>query len=232
MFIDPFDIILLDQARTFMFGVDRFGPETDFASTYTRIGGSDLCPDDVNVYVTAVFNRMLSAYNDRNRDDRFPTVAQAVLKAGMDLSTKDVALFDDLFAEHEIGAIPESHRQAIHRLSEMHRLGIVSNIWAQPARFEHNLQDAGIFDCFEHIVWSSLYGRSKPSAKLFTIALDYWDLSPDRILYVGDDPVRDVTGAQAVGMGTAWINAEGDRLPEGCARPDAVIASLPELLEK
>jgi FMN phosphatase YigB (HAD superfamily) len=232
LFIDPFDIILLDQARTFMFGVDRFGPETDFASTYTRIGGGDLGLDDVNVFVTAMFGRMVSAYDDRNREDRFPTVAQAALEAGLNLSAKDVFLLDDLFAEHEIGSIPESHCQAIHKLSKSHRLGIISNIWAQPARFEHNLQNAGIFDCFEHIVWSSLYGKSKPSKKLFTIALDYWNLPPDRILYVGDDPVRDVTGAQAVGMGTAWINAEGDRLPEGCAVPDVIISSLPELLEK
>lgn len=232
MFIDSFDIIILDQARTFMFGVDRFGPEADFASTYNRIGGRDLCADDVNDFVTAVFGKMVSAYDDRNRDDRFPTVAEAALEAGLSLSAKDISLFDDLFAEHEIGSIPESHRQAIHKLSESHRLGIISTIWAQPARFEHNLQDAGVFDCFEHIVWSSMYGRSKPSVKLFAIALGYWDLSPDRILYVGDDPVRDVTGAQAVGMGTAWINAAGDRLPEGCAVPDVIMTSLPELLEK
>jgi hypothetical protein len=34
-FIDRFDVILLDMARTFMFNVDRFSEEEDFA------GGSD-----------------------------------------------------------------------------------------------------------------------------------------------------------------------------------------------
>ena len=184
MFIDAFDVILLDQGRTFMFEIDRFGQDEDYASTYARVGGKNLSDSEVAHAVTLTYQTLLDAYGDRSRDNDFPTVRQAIVEAGLHVSESDFDLLDDLFAEHEIGVIPRVHRDAIHRLSETHRLGMISNIWAQPARFEHNLQKAGIFDCFEHIVWSSAYRKSKPFVELFQIALDYWKLEPERILYV------------------------------------------------
>jgi putative hydrolase of the HAD superfamily len=182
MFIDAYEVILLDQARTFMFGVDRFGPDENFSLTYRRIGGTTLSDRQVNHVVSTVFKTRLDAYEERKRDDNFPTVRQAISEAKLDVSDRDIDFIDDLMAEHEIGPVPETHKTAIHALSTTHRLGIISNIWGQPARFEHNLQNAGIFDCFEHIVWSSAYGESKPSPNLFAVATNYWDLEPDRIL--------------------------------------------------
>jgi len=46
---------------------------------------------------------------------------------------------------------------------------------------------------------------------------------------VGDRADIDVAGAQAVGMAAAWINRDGDPLPEGLAAPEFEIRDLAEL---
>lgn len=37
-FVDQFHVILLDMANTFMFGVDRFSEDKNFAATYWKAG--------------------------------------------------------------------------------------------------------------------------------------------------------------------------------------------------
>ncbi|MEE2754790.1 MAG: HAD family hydrolase [Candidatus Latescibacterota bacterium] len=113
-----------------------------------------------------------------------------------------------------------------------HHLGIISNVWEKPAKFEHSLQTACIFDYFEHIVWSSEYHKSKPFQDLFGAATNYWNVQPDRILFVGDDPIRDALGTKAVGIRCIWVNATSFSLPEGCLEPDLVVSELPDLLHK
>ena len=62
--------------------------------------------------------------------------------------------------------------------------------------------------------------------------MNYWNVEPDRILYVGDDPIRDVSGAKTAGMRCVWVNATSSPLPEGCPEPDLVIPELPDLLHR
>ena len=42
LFVDQFHVILLDMAKTFMFGVDRFSEDEDSAATYWKVGGKRL----------------------------------------------------------------------------------------------------------------------------------------------------------------------------------------------
>ena len=227
--LSEIDVILLDQGETFMFANDRFGPDENFSDTYRRIGGTLLADSEVNAVISYVLESLITSYDSGLQDDRFPTVGDILMSSDRCLPGQEVALLDDVVAEHEIGTISQTHRDTIHRLHETHRLGIISNIFAQRGRFEHNLQTAGIFDCFEHIVWSSAHGMIKPSAKLFQIAIDHWGLEPARMLYVGNDARRDVGGSKGVGMKTAWINLLGVDLPSGIAAPDTELSDLAEL---
>ena len=52
--------------------------------------------------------------------------------------------------------------------------------------------------------------------------------TPARLVHVGDDPLRDVAGAAAAGLGTVWVNRPADDWPGG-HRPDAEVRSLSEL---
>ena len=56
----------------------------------------------------------------------------------------------------------------------------------------------------------------KPSAEAFRAALKRLSLPPRRCVCVGDDPVRDIGAARALGISTVWVSAYTDAVP-----PDA-----------
>lgn len=186
-----FDVILLDQGKTFMFENDRFGPEVDYAATYRSLGGTVLAPERVNSVVTDLFDYLLALYLDPARSDSPPTIPEALRDLpALAVPEEDWDRIDDLFALHELGIISPLHAQTLHALASTHRLGLVSNIWARPPRFVANLKDAGVHSCFEHLVWSSAQGCIKPSPRLFAHALRLFGVPPERVLFVGDHPAR------------------------------------------
>ena len=88
------------------------------------------------------------------------------------------------------------------------RLGIISN-WDKSAR--SLLKHLGILDFFEVVVISSEAGCEKPSKKIFTIALDKADVSPQESLYIGDNYYDDALGSTTVGMDAVIINRFGKK---------------------
>jgi putative hydrolase of the HAD superfamily len=52
---------------------------------------------------------------------------------------------------------------------------------------------------------SQLFGSEKPDAAIFLAAAAHLHVSPDKVLFVGDNPYNDVWGAHRVGMRTAWL---------------------------
>ena len=86
----------------------------------------------------------------------------------------------------------------------------------------------GVGHLFDFVVSAAQAGAAKPSPVIFNHALDHAGISADDAVHVGDDPVTDVGGANKAGMRTVWFNPERDPWPSG-PRPDAEIASLPEL---
>jgi putative hydrolase of the HAD superfamily len=82
------------------------------------------------------------------------------------------------------------------------RLGVVTD--APRFKAYQRLDAAGISDFFEVVVTFSDHGERKPAERPFRTALELLGLPPHQVLMVGDWPERDVAGAQAVGMRTAW----------------------------
>lgn len=212
-----------------MSGNDRFGPEQDYAETYRRLGGSNLADRDATDAIRSVIAYLIEAYDSGCCDDDFPTVADAIVALSIDLAVEDGELIDDVIAEHEVGGISETHRDTIRELARTYSLGIISNVFAQPSRFEHNLLSCGLFACFQSMVWSSFHRAIKPSPLIFDVALSRWGLEPERILYVGNDARRDIGGAKQVGMLAAWINLHSESLPDGIPGPDIEISNLSDL---
>jgi len=68
----------------------------------------------------------------------------------------------------------------------------------------------------------------KPARAAFRAALATLSLPADRCVCVGDDPARDIAGAQAMGIRTVWVNA-GLEAPSSGLEPDAQIASIGDL---
>ncbi len=232
-FIDRYDVILLDMGNTFMFDVDRFGEDEDYHATYRAFGGKTLTPDEVRAYITDVFNRMLEAARDPARMDDYGDVRRFLLESGADadLSPAELDLIVEVFSSHEVGSIPPEHAEAIRQLRRSHPLGLVSNVWSPSPVFESALEKAGIRDLFTVRAWSSDYLSIKPSARLFQIALDAFPVDPARIVYVGDNPKRDIAGAKAMGMAAVWIENKMRPLTPDIPGPDYIVTDLPKLLE-
>jgi putative hydrolase of the HAD superfamily len=232
--ISSFNVILLDQGKTFMFENDRFGPDVDYAATYRDLGGADLSPARVQTVVARLFDHFLALGRDPARFDSFPTIPEAIRNMPeLAVPKEEWDRIDELFAIHELGVISARHAHTIHALAATHRLGVVSNIWATPTHFVANLERAGVRGCFEHLVWSSEQGCIKPSPRLFRHALRLFGVPPECALFVGDHPVRDIDAAKSLGLATTWIRNGTAEFPMNLRKPDWIIddlTALPELL--
>lgn len=84
------------------------------------------------------------------------------------------------------------------------RIGVLSNIgWdIRPA-----LADAGVLDLLDAVVLSCEHGLEKPDPALFALACQEMGAAPGRVLYVGDDPVKD-GAAVRVGLPVYLLPAE------------------------
>ncbi len=123
-------------------------------------------------------------------------------------------------------------------------LGIVSNAQYYTALLFPALLDLSLEDCGfrrpELIAWSYTLGRSKPDPQLFRDplkALEAEGISPEEVLYIGNDRRNDVYTAHQAGCRTCLFAGDGRSLRErpgdslaGDLVPDFRIRSLTEIL--
>ena len=88
----------------------------------------------------------------------------------------------------------------------------------------------GLDTYFEFSIYSSGVPYRKPHPSIFKLGASRLQLDEREILYVGDDPLNDVAGAKQVGMQTAWVNRDDEKLPDGI-QPDFEVRALTDLLE-
>ncbi len=96
----------------------------------------------------------------------------------------------------------KSNKSLLEELSKYFRPGIISNF---SGNLDLILKEFELADFFEFTIDSYYFGKSKPSLEIFERAIDILQLSPDKILYVGDNIERDIIPAKKVGMKTALI---------------------------
>lgn len=81
------------------------------------------------------------------------------------------------------------------------------------------------------IVVSEVVGARKPDPRIFLIAATRLGVRPENILFVGDHPEKDIVGAAATGMQTAWLRQSREWPSHLAANPpDHTLDSLAELL--
>ena len=99
------------------------------------------------------------------------------------------------------------------------RLGVVAN-W--DGRLPGLLDDLGLLDSFDTVVFSSALGIAKPNPEVFLHGLEELEVDPSAAAHIGDSRREDIEGAVAAGM-------TGLHLDRGSRRDDAV-ADLREAL--
>lgn len=112
------------------------------------------------------------------------------------------------------------------------RMGVVTD--APRLKAYQRLEAAGLVDFFDFVVTFTDHGERKPHATPFRNALELFGLLPHQVLMVGDWPERDMQGAKAVGLRTAWARygrPGGGLQPAGVVHEtDLVLDQVEELI--
>ncbi|BDT61345.1 hydrolase [Massilia varians] len=95
-----------------------------------------------------------------------------------------------------------------------------------------DLQTIGLARHFDASVAAPSFGVAKPDPRIFLEACRLLGVAPQEALYVGDDLLLDVDGAQRAGLRAVWMNRIGkvNDMPEQ-VRPDLEVSSLDGLLD-
>ena len=91
--------------------------------------------------------------------------------------------------------------------SDGYKIGIISNTGRTWGRYLREIQEEfEIFQFFEVFSFSDEMGVRKPESAIFTRTLKGLGVPPEAAVHIGDDPLADVGGAEAVGMKTVWYD--------------------------
>jgi len=84
------------------------------------------------------------------------------------------------------------------------KLGIITNgsVRAQSSKLDH----VSIRDYFVSVVISDEVGVKKPDKRIFEIALNQLNADLDKTIFIGDQPLNDVVGAENVGIRGIWLS--------------------------
>lgn len=134
-----------------------------------------------------------------------------VLEAAMEVfltARNDISFFE--------GAI-----ETISIVAQDYTLGALSNGNADIHRL-------GLTEHFSFAFSAEDIGAPKPAPDLFHAALKHTGCEPGQMVYVGDDPVKDVDTANAVGLYTIWLRNE-QRPGPGQTQADQIIDDIRDL---
>jgi putative hydrolase of the HAD superfamily len=115
----------------------------------------------------------------------------------------------------------EHVEETLAELASRYRVGAITNGNA-------DVHHIGIGHYFDFVVTAAGAGSSKPHPEIFEAALGEAGVSATQAIHVGDDPVRDVMGAKAVGMYAVWVNLTQEPW-SGDLAPDAEVHNIREL---
>jgi putative hydrolase of the HAD superfamily len=95
-----------------------------------------------------------------------------------------------------------------------------------------DLQTIGLSHHFKVSVAAHQLGHAKPDAAIFHAACRELGVAPQDAVYVGDDILLDVQGAQRAGLRAVWMNRTGsNKHLEHEVMPDAIVADFGQLLD-
>ncbi|HEY0382022.1 MAG TPA: HAD family hydrolase [Candidatus Elarobacter sp.] len=108
------------------------------------------------------------------------------------------------------------------------KLGLVTNGFA--ATHHDKIDRLGLRERMDAFFIADEVGMLKPDPELYRHACRVLGSEPARTAMVGDRYARDVLGAHEVGLFTVLIDVHGLSIPPGSPQPDAVVASIGDVL--
>lgn len=243
-------------------GIDEEKEESnaDYFAEALESSGFTLRQNDAAKRGIQIFDETISTHIERAKNDGIDYPEPVITAVWLDVLTKllnekliegniseEVAMqfgIEFEFRVNDVWPVPDL-KPVLNKLLERNlKLGIISNSqFYTPLTFEAVLGKSPAEFGFDPdlLIWSYESGRKKPSPdfyRLFNRATEKKNISPEEILFVGNDIRKDIQPAKEVGMKTALY--VGDRrsvrhedhelkLPEFMA--DIVIDDLKQLPE-
>ena len=112
----------------------------------------------------------------------------------------------------------------LEKLSERFILGVISNGNA-------DVNHIGVGHLFDFTVSAREAGVAKPHPDIFQLALQKAGIKEDEAVYVGDDPIRDIQGANQAGWHSIWYNPNALAW-QNKSTPSHIITNFNKLEEK
>lgn len=116
----------------------------------------------------------------------------------------------------------------LKNLREIYQLALVTN--GAPDLQREKIQSTKLAQYFDAILISGEVGVGKPDSRIFMLALEALAALPTETVMVGDSLMRDILGAQRVGIKGIWLNRSGRDLDDQVT-PDFQITNLEQLHE-
>ncbi len=138
-------------------------------------------------------------------------------RLGLDLAEKN--LYIDYFCEG-VAECLDRNRRWLTTLQSRYQLGVISNNFGNTQGW---CDQCGLSPLLDVVIDSTVVGVWKPDPEIFRAAFSALDVSPDETIYVGDTYSHDVSGAKGVGMWTAWLIGEEEKV---CPDPSIVDMQL------
>lgn len=145
-------------------------------------------------------------------------------QAGEDVARVEQAMLVFIAARNTV-TLYDDVLPGLERLRQRALVGSVTNGVA-------DLELVGLAGQFQASVAARDFGRAKPDPGIFLAGCAALGVRPADTLYVGDDLLLDVQGAQQAGLRAAWMNRSGK--PNDLAhqvQPDAEVDSIDALLD-
>lgn len=123
----------------------------------------------------------------------------------------------------------------IELLASLHTrysLGLITN--GESSLQRKKLRLLGLTDSFDEVIVSGELGCHKPDPKIFHTMCKRLNCPPEQMLYIGDSPKMDVSGAYGAGVTPIWVSTGGIwYFPELKRAPYEIhdVTELPGLLD-
>jgi putative hydrolase of the HAD superfamily len=167
-----------------------------------------------------------------------PHLGQILVKAAEEIGVPGDALdVEECLRVYDWSAVPGTSpfpdaREGLAMLRDRGiRFGIVTNAYQPMWLRDTEMAEHGLLDFFPECRFSAAdVGVVKPHSDIFNTALECLGTSPEETIFIGDNPVADIAGAQAAGMQAVLrVNHHSRPLLSGLVVPDGAINTLMEL---
>ncbi len=235
----PIKAIIFDMGGTLRVTVPRDAKERSLRVTRLQeLIGSTIPPDKFLQQVSAKFRSYrrwsdttlieldeASLWSDWLLPD-LPREKIAPLAVELNRRWRECRIVQNVFPE-TVEVIPTLFRRG-------YRLGLASNTTSS-TEVPETLDCLGLSRYFETVILSCNNGRRKPDPGMLASASQALGIPPERCVYIGDQPARDVVAARRASYASAILLADPrnrsfrSQLPP--AQPDRTITNLKDLLE-